>query len=353
MGSSSIRREILLALGGGAALLLIGCGGGGGSSDHKGAAGKVDIGPAPADLYERALKEGQVVIYASLSSDTTTSSFARAFNEAFPGITVKFVTGSASEVSARYQSEAQAGVTQGDIVLAGVGPFFEVGYERQWFKPILSIVPHLKEKYPEDAFAMDGNAVVVFRVVTGFAYNTHLVTGANVPRSFADFAKPFWKNRLVASDPTSSDTAFQVWNAIFKTYGPSVVQQINANIIPSSKKQLSFVPGAAKVGAGEAYGSLMQGEVTVHGLEKSGAPIAWVRPGVTTATTYILGISAKAPHPAAAQLFAYWAYSPAGQKALTPVNFSESALNGLPKGLLPPDEHIPPATRAQILALLK
>ena len=110
MGSSSIRREILLALGGGAALLLIGCGGGGGSSDHKGAAGKVDIGPAPADLYERALKEGQVVIYASLSSDTTTSSFARAFNEAFPGITVKFVTGSASEVSARYQSEAQAGV---------------------------------------------------------------------------------------------------------------------------------------------------------------------------------------------------------------------------------------------------
>lgn len=352
MNSTLMRREALLTLSAGAALLLIGCSGNG-SSDDKAAPKAVDIGPVPADLYERARKEGQLVIYASLSSDTTTSSFARAFNEAFPGITVKFVTGSASEVSARYESEAQANVSQADIVLAGIGPFFEAGYERNWFRPILSVAPHLKEAYPEDAFAIGENALVVFRVVTGFAYNTDLVTGENVPRSFADFARPFWKNRLVASDPTSSDTAFQVWNAIYKAYGPSVVAQINANIIPSSKKQLSFVPGAAKVGAGEAYGSLMQGEVTVQGLRKSGAPIAWVRPEVTTATTYILGISAKAPHPAAAQLFAYWAYSPAGQDALTPVNYSESALKGLPKGLLPPDEHIPPETRSHILSLLK
>ena len=61
----------------------------------------------------------------------------------------------------------------------------------------------------------------------------------------------------------------------------------------------------------------MQAQTTVAGLEANGAPIKWARPAVTTSTTYILGVSTKAPHPAAAQLFSHWAYTAAGQKGLS------------------------------------
>jgi hypothetical protein len=66
------------------------------------------------ELYQRAKKEGRVVLYAPLSTKTEEIVFP-AFRKRFPGITVEHVDATSDKLVARAITEARGGKVFGDV----------------------------------------------------------------------------------------------------------------------------------------------------------------------------------------------------------------------------------------------
>jgi iron(III) transport system substrate-binding protein len=308
--------------------------------------------PTPPDtLLADAKKEGKLTIYTSIASAGLTTGIAKAFNKAYPTISVRFVSAGSTEVTGRYTAEAQANAVQADVVLTGYSAFYPTSLKAGYFLPIESVIPGFSKVYPANGLIDSGQTGIVFDIPNGLAYNTDLVKGDNIPKTFADFAKPYWKNHLLGFDPKASPAFLQFWDMMLKTYGADVIKAIGQNIIPTSKAA-TLPPAAQSLAAGEGYAALLMPRTTTDPLIASGAPIKWVNPAVVTGPQYALGVSAKGPDTAAAKLFAYWAYSRDGQADLTAVNTSTGALTGDTKDFYKPNQNIDATEQAQILSLL-
>jgi iron(III) transport system substrate-binding protein len=305
----------------------------------------------PASLVSAANKEGKLTIYTSIASAGLTTGIQQAFNKVYPSISVQFLSEGATEVTGRYTNEAKAGAVQADDVLSGYSGFYPASLSAGYLLPINSVIPGFSALYPTGGMLGNGDFGVVFEIPNGAAYNTQLVSSANIPKTFADFAKPYWKGHLLAFNPSASPAFLQFWDMMLKTYGPTVVKEIGQNIIPNSEAD-TLPPAAQSLAAGEGYAALLMPSTTTAPLIANGAPVKWVLPSVATGPQYVLGVSAKGPDPSAAKLFAYWAYSRTGQAALTAVNSSIGALTGDTKGFYAPNNSISPSEQAQILSLL-
>jgi iron(III) transport system substrate-binding protein len=305
----------------------------------------------PASLVSAAEKEGKLTIYTSIASAGLTTGIQQAFNKVYPSISVQFLSEGATEVTGRYTTEAKAGTVQADDVLSGYSGFYPTSLTAGYLLSMNSVIPGFAEQYPAGGMLDNGQFGVVFEIPNGAAYNTQLVSSANVPKTFADFAKPYWKGHLLAFNPTASPAFLQFWDMMLKTYGANVVKEIGQNIIPNSEAD-TLPPAAQSLAAGEGYAALLMPSTTTQPLITNGAPIKWVLPSVATGPQYVLGVSAKGPDPSAAKLFAYWAYSRTGQAALTAVNSSVGALTGNTTGFYAPNNTISASEQAQILSLL-
>jgi iron(III) transport system substrate-binding protein len=327
----------------------------GGSAPASQAATNKDVAagaPAPpASLLAQAKQEGKLTIYTSIASAGLTTGIQQAFNKAYPSISVQFLSEGSTEVTGRYATEAKAGAVQADDVLTGYSGFYPQMLSAGYMLPTASVIPGFASIYPTAGTLDNGQIGVVFEIPNGLAYNTNLVSGANIPTSFADFAKPYWKGHLLAFNPSASPAFLQFWDMVLKVYGPTVVKEIGQNIIPDSEAD-TLPPAAQSLAAGEGYAALLMPQTTTEPLVSSGAPIKFVLPSTATGPQYVLGVSAKGPDPAAAKLFAYWAYSRTGQAALTAVNSSIGALTGDTKGFYAPNNDISASEQAQILSLL-
>jgi iron(III) transport system substrate-binding protein len=305
----------------------------------------------PASLVTAANKEGQLTIYTSIATAGLTTGLQHAFNKVYPSISVRFVSAGSSQITGRYTTEAQSGAVQADDVLTGYSKFFPAALSAGYLAPIGSVIPNFAKTYPANGVFDDGKTGLVFEIPNGLAYNTDLVSGANIPKTFADFAKPYWKNHLLAFDPSASPAFLQFWDMMLKTYGADVVKRVGQNIIPNSKGE-TLPPAAQSLAAGEGSAALLMPETTTLSLQANGAPIKFVLPPVATGPQYALGVSAKSPDPAAAKLFAYWAFSPKGQAELTAVNSSTGLLNPNKKGFYAPNNNVSAAEESQLLSLL-
>jgi iron(III) transport system substrate-binding protein len=314
-----------------------------------------DIAPGapkpPASLVSAANKEGKLTIYTSIATAGLTTGIQHAFNKDYPSISVRFVSGGSTQITGRYTTEAQSGAVQADDVLTGYSGFFPSALSAGYLAPIASVIPDFAKIYPANGMLDDGKTGLVFEIPNGLAYNTDLVQGGNIPKAFSDYAKPYWKNHLLGFDPKASPAFLQFWDMVLKTYGPDVVREIGQNIIPNSKGE-TLPPAAQSLAAGEGYADLLIPETTTQPLVATGAPIKFVRPTVATGPQYALGVSAKSPDPAAAKLFAYWAFSQNGQAQLTAVNSSTGLLNRNNGGFYTPNNNISAAEQSQILSLL-
>jgi len=305
----------------------------------------------PASLVSAANSEGKLTIYTSIASAGLTTGIQQAFNKVYPKISVQFLSEGATDVTGRYLNEAKAGAVQADAVLTGYSDFYPTALTAGYLLPVNSVIPGFTGLYPAGGLLDNGNFGVVFEIPNGTAYNTQLVATANVPTTFADYAKPYWKGHLLAFSPTASPAFMQFWDMVLKTYGPTVVKEIGANIIPNSEAD-TLPPAAQSLAAGEGYSALLMPSTTTQPLIANGAPVKWVLPTVATGPQYVLGVSAKSPDSSAGKLFAYWAYSRSGQAALTAVNSSIGALTGDTKGFYAPNNNISASEQAEILSLL-
>jgi iron(III) transport system substrate-binding protein len=285
--SSVSRREVLV----GAAVLAA-----------MGASGRANAAPDP------------LVIYHAIDF---VGSAAKAFT-AKSGIPVNLV------------EQDSTGLVLGKISAEGDHPQFDLVWiegsavaERLGQSKVLHAFPDLTQKVdytevgrkiaPASGFFFPTNVST-----TGIAVNTAKVAPADMPKSWADLAKPAFAGMVAAKDPNLSGPAYQWLAGIFQTIGVEQGKALLARIL--TNKALSGLPSGGAVNkqllTGDAKVGIAQDSATFSKIA-AGEPLMAVYPseGVVALPSSI-AVSAHSKNLEAARQFVEFVLGPEGQAAM-------------------------------------
>lgn len=283
-----------------------------------------DVEAEVAELYELAKGEGVVVWYAT-TPEALALAAIDAFEEKYPGVTVEYLRLATADLSQRYASEQEAGAPTADMYLIAEPTFQATAIENGWSAPLEEAgIPGFPAGFPAEFLLSDIGAVNLRVGVAGILYNTDLVDEADVPTSWDDLLDPRWKGEIISGDPAASSSITSHWSTLFAALDEDFGAALGA-------QDLRFVQGGT-VAAGELLAA-GEGALLVPGygsvaspLVKAGAPIGFVVPEPTTATSSIVGLNATAAHPNAVRLFLSFLLSAEGSRHLgNPEELSFSA----------------------------
>lgn len=286
------------------ALLLQACGGG--SQGNSSSAAPDD--PALAQLVAAAKAEGQLTHYSS-SNDKYAQAQAKAFYDKY-GIKVNIVQLSAAALVQRFSAEQRAGVHSADMLTHTDETLYT--QNPSWFEKLSpEAVPYMTQ-YPDWTKA-NPNCQVLNENVQGVTYNTDLVPPDKVPHKWTDMLDPFWKGKILLTDPRTTP-AYMSWAAIVEQkYGINYLQDLAKQDV---KLVDSATPGSQQVASGAYMANFPAHLSNLGDLPKQGAPIAIsVMTDAPGGGVECTAIPANAPHPNAAKLFLNWRMTPEGQAA--------------------------------------
>jgi len=230
------------------------------------------------------------------------------------GIKVELLTMSSGEVLTRLQAEKAN--PQTDVWFGGGSDAFIQAKEEGLTQPYQS--PNAKNVDPAFLDA-DGYWTAVSLVVVGLLVNNDRLADKNLPmpETWADLADPVYKDELMASNPTTSGTAYTTVSGVLQIMGEEkgweFLDKLYANV-PYLEKSGSGP--AKKALAGEyAIGivpdphnsPLTNPDANLTDIFPSDGVLAWPSP---------VAIVAGAKHPNNAKIFVDWCLSAEGQKVL-------------------------------------
>ena len=260
-----------------------------------------------AKLIEAARKEGEVSVYTSLIAEDL-SALSQAFEKKY-GIKVKGWRAGSEKVLQRALTEARANRHEADVIETN-GPELESLYREKVLQPLKS--PHLGDLMPQ-AIRPHGQWVGTRINMFVQSYNTQLVKKEEIPRKYSDLTDPKWKGKL-GIEAEDEDWFAMVVKTLGEEQGLKIFREIARTNGFSVRKGHTLL--ANLVASGEVPFSLT---TYSHGAEKAkakGAPLDWyaIEPAIGRANG--VAITARPPHPNAAQLFADFILSPEGQNIL-------------------------------------
>jgi iron(III) transport system substrate-binding protein len=249
-----------------------------------------------AKLLEAAKKEGKVVIYGSLESDTL-EAIKQPFQKKY-GIEVEYWRASATKVMDRGLSEARAGKPMVDLILTNDNPMRVM--EKQGF--FQKYVSSTASDFPKEA--VDPVLGPRYRnVIIGVVYNTSIIKPADAPKTLEDIVKPQYKGKLVMPDPTQHTTTTQWVSSLPKLMGEEKAKKFIRDL-GAMKPVLveSLLPAGERVASGETPVAVTYVKyVFIYG--KKGAPLDYVRSPKMLGDGHYLALNAKAPHVNAGKAF--------------------------------------------------
>jgi iron(III) transport system substrate-binding protein len=148
------------------------------------------------------------------------------------------------------------------------------------------------------------------------AYNTDLVKGDLIPKSWTDLLKPEFKGKIAMADPRNNvDTTGAFLLGIVSKYGFDWLSGMGKQNIQFSP---SAPPALAKVASGDVMVSLPTLAQNVVTYAEKDAPVQIVAPPLapTTATPRAVAIAKNAPNAEAARLWATYCLSVEGQTTM-------------------------------------
>jgi iron(III) transport system substrate-binding protein len=249
-----------------------------------------------AKLIEAAKKEGKVVVYGSLESDTT-ETIKSAF-EKKTGIEVEYWRASATKVMDRALSEYRAGRPLFDVILTNDNPM-QIMFKEGIFANYNS--PTAKD-FPKDA--IDPNLGPRYRnVIIGVVYNKSIIKPADAPKSLEDLLKPQYRGKLVMPDPTQHTTTTQWVASLWKLMGKEKADKYIRDLAAMKPVLVeSLLPAAERVTTGETPIAITYVKYTFI-FGKKGAPLDYVRLGKMMGDGHYLALNKKAPHENAGKAF--------------------------------------------------
>ncbi len=249
-----------------------------------------------AKLIEAAKKEGKVVAYGSLESDTT-ETIKKAF-EKKTGIQMEYWRASATKVMDRAMTEYRAGRPLFDVILTNDNPL-QIMQKEGIFVKYNS--PSAKE-FSKDA--IDPNLGPRYRnVIVGVVYNKSLIKPADAPKSLEDLLKPQYKGKLVMPDPTQHTTTTQWVASLWKLMGKEKADKYIHDLAAMKPILVeSLLPAAERVTTGETPIAITYVKYAFIFGQK-GAPLDYVRLGKMLGDGHYAPLNSKAPHANAGKAF--------------------------------------------------
>lgn len=296
------------------------------------AASAADQYPDPSDeakLYELAKEEGEIVWYEAAPLEAM-QALVGDFEKKYPGIKVQLLRISGPKQYQRFLQETMAGQHIADVMLSSHRPSLREliadGHIAEWKVPEWDRIP--------DVFKIENYAYAPYTTDMAIMYNTEGVTPEEV-----ELLESSWKSVI--------DPRFKGRMAVVKRKCGVCYAGVNMFLAPEMKdeygeeflKAVMRQEPAIYVDNPVAMDRLIAGEHDLvfwlwEGIGfskwKQGAPIAWARPNPTPEWgNSWLAISAHAPHPHAARLFANWLISEEGAIGIQTHYGSATTITGL------------------------
>ena len=256
-------------------------------------------------LWVRAKEEKVLVLWAA-GPNASYERIARAFEERFPGITVKLADGLSNVLNAKIEEQLSTKKVETDLAILQTIQDF-IAWNRRGL--LLAFKPDGFDAINSQSKDKDGAWVAVSKDPILYGYSeTEQVPPHDVPKLALDFLNSRYRGKIITADPAENDASLFAFTTIVKKYGWGFMAQY-------MKQQPKFVQGHLAVARSLAAGeSLVSFDTTVRStleVQRAGGKIALIAP---TGDYLPVSFSAEAilkdaPHPYAAKLFVTWLLS--------------------------------------------
>lgn len=261
-----------------------------------------------ADVCKQAESEPPLVWYSS-QDPARNDAVVKAFSAVYPKIKTSSFRLASGALGARYASERDAKVINGDLVSLSDPNFVNAGLGKGWFVDFaqadLPAVGRLDPKYFGKGIAMTGINVI------GISYNVNGV-GGKPPTEWKDLLRPEFKGKIALADPRNVPSFVALFRILRDELGSEFVSALanqNLVVVPSA------VPGTQQMAAGE-YAIVFPNTLAVAAPVKAqGAPVDFATPPMTTGVEYTTMLSAGADSPNAAKCLYNYLFTAEGQQA--------------------------------------
>lgn len=258
-------------------------------------------------IAQGARKEGELVWYTTMSADQSNAFMAR-FQQKYPFLKPSIIRLGGNALLSRILAEAKAGKHffdvahgTGEIVL----PLMDMNLLAPYNSPERKMIPDdLKDKQGY------WTSVYVNSIVLG--YNTQLVKGQPLPRSYEDLLQPRWKGRKISID----STYVTFLQGLISAWGKEKALDSLKRLADQEPVVMRGSTVRAQLAAAGEFPLVIAYANIIQNITEKGAPIDWLplEPAVISVNTVMAG--AKSPHPNAAKLFIDFTLSKEGQEKL-------------------------------------
>ena len=265
---------------------------------------------ADAALIEGAKKEGKLVIYTGVERSAA-QNLINEFQKKYPFISAETVRASSSKLATRLDAEIEANRVGGDVFEFSLLYLTKDLQKRgEILKYDSSEYTHYPKAYAEPGYwAATGVSSIIIIL------NTRKVDEANVPQSWWDLTKPYWRNKLTIDNLEVSGTGYNWLINIVndERLGWKFIEELGKNKPALERGHAGM---AQKVAAGEYSGAAEMSDFHLKTIRDAAASVpvlgVWPKEGVPR-EPWTAGILKRAPHPNAAKLFMDFMLSQEGQ----------------------------------------
>jgi iron(III) transport system substrate-binding protein len=278
-------------------------------------------------VIDAAKREGKLVFYTGVER-ASAQTIIDGFKKKYPFISAETVRASSSKLATRLDAEIEANRVQGDVfefsLLYLTADLQKRGALLQYDSP--EYAHYAPNSMSRGYWAATGLSSVIILV------NSRKVDAANMPQSWWDLTKPYWRSKLTIDNLEVSGTGYNWIVAIVNNaeLGWKFIEALGKNKPALERGHAGM---AQKVAAGEYSGAAEMSDFHLHNLRIASASVPvrgiWPKEGVPR-EPWTAGILKQAPHPNAAKLFLDYLLSQEGQTLYVKAMGWGSARNDVP-----------------------
>ena len=219
-----------------------------------------------AQAASEAADEKMELVILSAGKESESEKIIEAFNKEYPNITVTHLEKDSGDVLTLVQQKS----SDSDVVIL-------IAQDS-----LVPMEPNLyayktanDSKFTADYKNADNKWYACSMPLQTFMYNTDLLKGDDIPKSWYDLADPKYKGKIVLTDPASSGSAYAQLYMMYKLTGDlSLAEKIakNGTVYVTDSKS-----GPQAVARGE-YALTMTGESNVSSAISNGSPVNYLYP---------------------------------------------------------------------------
>jgi iron(III) transport system substrate-binding protein len=276
------------------------------------------------EFMEAARKEREVV-FSTTTNLEEAGSMARQFKAKYPFLEVNIIRAEGERIVTRVLQEARAKKTLVDVIQTPA--FYLHALKKRGI--IGEYAPADDRFYPRN-FKEEKVWTATYYNPYVVLYNTKLISAQNLPKRYEELLNPFWKNKMIV-EKDKIDWFTAMLQIMGREKGVRYMRELSKQ---NPMLRIGQTLITQLVAAGEASLQVNSNAVTVNRLKQKGAPIDWIAPGPLPGLMVGVGLTAQAPHPAAARLFVDFLLSKEGQQLY------QSAGRLVARSDLPQDENM-------------